>query len=191
MKVAITVWGNRISPVFDSAHTLLIAEIKNEQIINRYYESFNPEISSRFTEQLEQMGISVLICGAISEVPAAVLAASDIEIIPFIAGSAFRVLESFALNMPIIPAFLMPGCRRCHGQNKKNAYYGLTNKEVSNMPRGDGTGPQGQGPATGRGQGGCATGNRVNQQGTKRGQGRGNGQGKGGAGRGQGRGQGR
>ena len=187
MKVAITVWGNRISPVFDSAHTLLIAEIENMQIINRYYESFNPEISSRFTEKLEEMNISVLICGAISEVPAAILAESKIEFIPFISGNAFKVLENFALKKPIIPVFLMPGCRGCHGQGKKNAYYTQL-KEVRNMPRGDGTGPQGQGPATGRGQGGCATGNRGQGQG----QGQGRGQGKGrGAGRGQGRGQGR
>ncbi len=189
MKVAITVWGNRISPVFDSAHTLLIAEIENRRIINRYYESFNPEISSRFTEKLEEMDISVLICGAISEVPAAILAESKIEFIPFISGSAFRVLENFALKEPIIPGFLMPGCRGCHGQGKKNAYYAQI-KGVENMPRGDGTGPQGQGPATGRGQGGCATGNRGQGQGQGKGQGRGQGRGRG-AGRGQGRGQGR
>ena len=40
MKVALTAWGDRISPVFDSAHTLLIAEIKNKQIISKHYESF-------------------------------------------------------------------------------------------------------------------------------------------------------
>ncbi len=194
MKVAITVWGNRISPVFDSANTLLIAEIQNRRIVSRYYESFNPDIPSLFAEKLEEMEISVLICGAISKVPAAILSASSIEFIPFITGSAFRVLENFALNRPIIPAFLMPGCRCCHGHGKKNAYYGIDYKEVNNMPRGDGTGPAGQGPGTGRGQGGCMTGNRGQGQGAGRGQKRGQGLGMGrgrqrgqGTGRGQGR----
>ncbi len=191
MKVAITVWGNRISPVFDSANTLLIAEIENGQIINRYYEPFKPEISSKFAEKFKELDISVLICGAISEVPAAILAASNIECIPFISGSVFMVLESLALNKPIIPTFLMPGCRRCHGQRKKNAYYGLAYKEVNNMPRGDGTGPMGKGPGTGRGQGGCTTGNPGQGQGMGQGQGRGQGRGMGkGQGRGQGQGRG-
>ena len=70
-------------------------------------------------------------------------------------------------------------------------------KEVNSMPRGDKTGPQGQGAATGRGQGGCnPRGNtsQMPQQGGRnpgRGQGAGQGLGRGqGAGRGQGQGQG-
>ena len=66
-------------------------------------------------------------------------------------------------------------------------------KEVSNMPQGDRTGPQGQGPKTGRGMGKCGSksGNPAPQDqdgmGTGRGQGRGSGKG---AGRGQGKGRG-
>ena len=54
-------------------------------------------------------------------------------------------------------------------------------KEVNNMPRGDRTGPQGQGPRTGRGQGS----GRGQGQGSGRGQGQGSGRGQGkGAGKG-------
>ena len=61
------------------------------------------------------------------------------------------------------------------------------------MPRGDRTGPDGQGPKTGRGQGKCGKGTRNPSQGNQggmksgRGGGRGQGQGRGGGG-GQGRG---
>ncbi len=187
MKVAITVWGNRISPVFDSAHTLLIADIENRKIIKRYYESFDPEISSHLVEKLELMDISILICGAISDVLAEIIASSKIELIPFISGSAFSILENFALERPIIPAFLMPGCRGWHGQRKKTCYYNIPYKEVSDMPRRDGTGPDGQGPATGRGQGRCRTENNSQGQGRGQSKGAGRGQGKGNGGRGQGR----
>ena len=67
-------------------------------------------------------------------------------------------------------------------------------KEVSNMPRGDATGPDGQGPKTGRGLGKCGKGTRNNPSqgsqggmGSGRGGGRGQGQSRGG-GRGQGQG---
>ncbi|HUV51255.1 MAG TPA: hypothetical protein VMW78_09590 [Anaerolineae bacterium] len=63
MKIALTVWEDRISPVFDVANTLLLAEIANGEVLNRQFAPFNPVISSRLAEMLKQMGISVLICG--------------------------------------------------------------------------------------------------------------------------------
>ena len=38
MKVAITVWGNRISPVFDSAQTVLLAELLDKQVVDKRLE---------------------------------------------------------------------------------------------------------------------------------------------------------
>ncbi len=53
-------------------------------------------------------------------------------------------------------------------------------KEVINMPRGDRTGPAGEGPATGRGRGDCAPVNRnPNPKAPARGNGRGSGRGQG------------
>ncbi len=183
MKVALTVWENRISPVFDSAHMLLIAEIEDAETMNRRYESFNPEISLRLVEMLKQIDISVLICGAISEAPANIITGGGIELISFIAGNAEMTLEHFAKGEPLIPAFLMPGCgKRCRGKSKNESYF-AKRKEVNNMPGTDKTGPQGQGAGTGKGRGGCKGGG----QGGGSGQGGGAGQGQGGgAGQGQG-----
>ncbi len=114
MKTALTVWGNRVSPVFDSAHMLLIVEIKNAKIIDRRYESFNPEKPSYLIEMLVDQDIEVLICGAISETPANIIEAGSIELIPFITGNADEVLESYAKGVQITPLFLMPGCSRKH-----------------------------------------------------------------------------
>ena len=43
MKIAITIWGNRISPVFDAARTLLVARIENRTILKKRYIPFNPD----------------------------------------------------------------------------------------------------------------------------------------------------
>ena len=111
MKVAVTVWDERISPVFDSAHTLLIVDIKNDKIKNIVYKSFDPELESRLIEELSVLGIEVLICGAISQTYSTLIEASAIQLIPFIGGNVNEVLESYAKGNPLSPSFLMPGCR--------------------------------------------------------------------------------
>ncbi|WP_299978658.1 NifB/NifX family molybdenum-iron cluster-binding protein [Desulfobacula sp.] len=110
MKIALTVWDERISPVFDSAHTLLIADIKNEKIKNISYKSFDPELEARFAEELSLLGIEVLICGAISQTYSTLIEARTIQLIPFIGGNVNEILELYAKGNPLVPTFLMPGC---------------------------------------------------------------------------------
>jgi predicted Fe-Mo cluster-binding NifX family protein len=164
MKTALTVWEDRISPVFDSARMLLVAEIENKKVTGRRYEPFDSDLSSHLAERLAELDIAVLICGAISELPANMIEAAGIKLIPFITGIANEVLYVYAKGIPIIPAFLMPGCghkRRRHagsGAGKKAKCPFYSQKEVIYMPKGDGKGPQGRGPGTGKGQGGCKSG---------------------------------
>ncbi len=190
MKTALTVWANRISPVFDAAGTLLIVEIRNSEIQSRQYESFDPDRPSHLAAKLMQMHVSTLICGAISQRPAMLLEAGGIKLIPFITGRAEKVLHAYAREMPITPGFQMPGCRRRRHRQEdlknRSDIYCRNNKEVMKMPGKDQTGPQGQGAGTGRGQGGCKSGkgggkasNTGQGKGCRRGQGAGQGQGQG------------
>lgn len=110
MRVALTIWEDRISPVFDSAHMLLVSEVKNKEIENIGYERLYPEIPQRMIEILKQMNISVLICGAISEEPAYLIRSMGVKLIPFIAGKVENVLDHFSKGKPITPKFSMPGC---------------------------------------------------------------------------------
>jgi predicted Fe-Mo cluster-binding NifX family protein len=116
MKIAITVWGNRISPVFDSAQALLVAEIRQTEVVNRQIELFQAGVFSRFVELLTELEVQVLICGALSDEPAAMLAANEIEVIPFITGKAEAVLSLYIKGMDLA-YFTMPGCprNRCCG----------------------------------------------------------------------------
>lgn len=115
MKVAVTVWGDRISPVFDSAHTLLVAEIKDSRVVKTRYESFDPDMPSQLTRMLDSLGVSVLICGAISELPARTIETDGIDLIPFISGAPEEVLACYATDARVGSAYLMPGCGgTCH-----------------------------------------------------------------------------
>jgi predicted Fe-Mo cluster-binding NifX family protein len=159
MITALTVWENRISPVFDSSQTLLVAQIKNKKIVSRHLEPFNPSLPSHLADRLDAIGVEIFICGAISQLPADIIEAMGIKLIPFITGNTDEVLENLIKDQPIIPGFLMPGCR---SRNHKNYYYGRPQsrrnpkKGVNHMPRGDGTGPKGKG--AGKGQGRCKSG---------------------------------
>lgn len=109
MKAALTVWENRISPVFDAAQMFLIAEISNCMVLTTRHEPFDPEVPSRVADRLQELNVSVLICGAISEVPANMIESRSIKLIPFISGNAEDILGHYAKGLPIIPTFLMPG----------------------------------------------------------------------------------
>jgi predicted Fe-Mo cluster-binding NifX family protein len=111
MKVAVTVWEDRISPVFDASRRLLIAEIDNAAIASRYLMVFDPERPSTLAKTLATLDVPVLICGAVSEVPAETISAGGITLIPFITGEVDRVLGAYASGRSLAPTFLMPGCR--------------------------------------------------------------------------------
>jgi predicted Fe-Mo cluster-binding NifX family protein len=110
MKIAVTVWEDRISPVFDASRRLLIVDIKNTRIGERSVLVFDPEQPSRLVKILAKLDVRVLICGAVSQLPATIIDAADITLIPFITGRVDRVLEAFARGESLEPAFLMPGC---------------------------------------------------------------------------------
>lgn len=109
MNVAITVWGNRISPVFDSAQTLLIAEIREDQVVDRKIQLFQANMFSRCLRLLEQQDVRVLICGALCEGPARLLESHNIEVIPFVAGETEKILQCYAQGQDLTE-FAMPGC---------------------------------------------------------------------------------
>jgi predicted Fe-Mo cluster-binding NifX family protein len=110
MKVAVTVWEERISPVFDASRRLLIAEIEDRRIMDRSYVIFDPGMPSNLVKILSELDVPVLICGAVSQVPANIMASGGIELIPFITGEVDRVLEVYARGNSLAPTFVMPGC---------------------------------------------------------------------------------
>jgi predicted Fe-Mo cluster-binding NifX family protein len=159
MKVAFTAWEDRISPVFDSARRLLIADIENEKVLSRQYESFNPQPVSRLVDMLKILKIEVLICGAISRTPSIIIEASGIKLISFVGGKIDDVLMSYVRGISIVPGFSMPGCGHQHQRKRrrKNVFF-EENEGVINMPKGDGTGPKGQESGGRKGKGGCRAG---------------------------------
>ncbi|MBN1162966.1 MAG: NifB/NifX family molybdenum-iron cluster-binding protein [Candidatus Krumholzibacteriota bacterium] len=116
MRIAITVWENRVSPLFDSARTALVVELDRDSARERRYEPLGPEIPISRALKLSQLGVRVLICGAISEFFADLIAAQGIQVIPFVTGNVEEVLEAYIKGSLTRDPFRMPGCgkRRRH-----------------------------------------------------------------------------
>ncbi len=110
MRIGVTVWGNIISPVFDAANTLLVADMNAGRIAHQERMQLYPGSPAHQVETLRQAGIQVLICGAVSEVPANMIEGAGIRLIPFITGQVDEVLQAYARRQLPAPGFMMPGC---------------------------------------------------------------------------------
>ena len=110
MKVALTVCENRISPLFDSARMLLIVDIVDSKETGRHFEPFHYESPFSRAAKLSELGIEILICGAVSNLFSNMIEARRIRVIPFVAGSVEEVLDAYLRNGLRDSKFRMPGC---------------------------------------------------------------------------------
>ena len=110
MKIGITVWKNRISPLFDSARMLLIAEIENGTITGKHFEPFHLDLLSSKAIRIYNLGVRVVICGAVSHFLANMIEAYGIRIIPFVAGDVNKVIDAYLKGNLPAAKFQMPGC---------------------------------------------------------------------------------
>jgi predicted Fe-Mo cluster-binding NifX family protein len=112
VKLAVTVWGNRISPVFDAAHTLLVAEISDKKISGQHYIAIDPESPLDLVNTLKKNQITLLVCGAISNSPAELITEHHIHLISFVTGNARQFLDSFARDRTVKKKHIMPGFKQ-------------------------------------------------------------------------------
>ena len=111
MKIALSVWKDCISTVFDAADQLLVAEKDGDGVFKRTPFRLNSTDGASRAMQLKAMGISVLICGAISRPQEAAIAASGITVHPFMRGSVQEIIDAYENGQLHTAAFALPGCR--------------------------------------------------------------------------------
>jgi predicted Fe-Mo cluster-binding NifX family protein len=109
MKIAIPVWNGFVSSVFDFAHKLLLVDIKNGREINRSEVDLKAESLLQRAGNLKNLGVDVLICGAVSRALADMIAASGIQVLPFVTGRVAEVLQGYLTGRLVQPQFAMPG----------------------------------------------------------------------------------
>lgn len=111
MMVAIPVWSDQVSTVFDFARHILLVELDGGTEISRSEHPFQEGPPIFRAKKLSRFDVEVLICGAISCPLARIVASHGIEIIPFISGTVNDVLNAYLTGRLADSRFCLPGCR--------------------------------------------------------------------------------
>lgn len=110
MKIALPVWNNNISNVFDFAGKLLLVEIENGRQVGKSEVELRFQSLPERASELKQLDVDILLCGAISRVLAGMVAAYGIEVLPYVTGNVDDVLQAYLTDQLVNPRFTMPGC---------------------------------------------------------------------------------
>lgn len=112
MNVAIPIWQNRVSPVFDVAGQVLVARIRKGGVEISGQVPVTAQDPQARLEVLQEAGVDVLICGAISRSMERAICAAGIEVISQTCGQVQSVLAAYLDGRLQRGEFLMPGCCR-------------------------------------------------------------------------------
>ena len=109
MKVAVTVWEDTVSTVCDFSNRLLVFDVMGDEVKNRSFMPFETRILPERVNQLEELGIEVLLCGAISRPLERMILASGVKVIPCLRGSIEEVIGAYLVGGLSDARFILPG----------------------------------------------------------------------------------
>jgi predicted Fe-Mo cluster-binding NifX family protein len=109
MKIAIPIFGARVSPRFDFAPRLLLYTLEDGRVVGREELSLDSWNAWERVERLKQMGVEALICGGIPGCSAQALEEYRIRVISWVSGDAEEALSCF------LRGELSPGRNLCPG----------------------------------------------------------------------------
>jgi predicted Fe-Mo cluster-binding NifX family protein len=113
MKIAIPLFGTRVSPHFDHALTALLVQVENGTVIKRHEVSLGAFDSMQRIALFKNEAIDTIICGGVSTFLQNLLKEQNIRVIPWITGEAQEALELFMRGA------LEPGTMVCQGRRRR------------------------------------------------------------------------
>ena len=117
MKIAVPAWQGRVSPVFDVAEQLVLVDL-DEPESHPHPESLGSTTLHDRARRLAELGVDVLVCGAISWPLEAVLVSHGIRVVPLVCGEVEEVVKAFRDGTLEEERFAMPGCCRKRSQTR-------------------------------------------------------------------------
>jgi len=127
MKIAVPIYNDSVSNVFDFACRLLLVNIENGKETNRFEVALESQLLPQRASQLKNLEVDVLVCGAISRVLANMVTTSGIQVLPYVTGNINDVLQAYLTGQLAKPEFNMPGCwpgaRRGFGRRRRGCQW--------------------------------------------------------------------
>ncbi|MDY7110171.1 MAG: NifB/NifX family molybdenum-iron cluster-binding protein [Planctomycetota bacterium] len=126
MRIALPIWEDRISPVFDVAAHVLIVDADRQTERSRQERRLTAGAPHERVETLLAWGVDVLICGAISRVIEQLLRARQVRVVSRICGDVDEVLAAFLADGLEAPRFRLPGCTSARRGGRRRRRRGAT-----------------------------------------------------------------
>jgi len=110
MKAAFAFWDDRLAPVFDTARYIHLVDIESGMIVSESKEELPDGLLLQKASRLAELGVDILVCGAISRSLQGMVTACGIKVMPFLAGNLGEVIHAWIDGNLINDSFAMPGC---------------------------------------------------------------------------------
>jgi len=140
IKVAIPLFGTRISPHFTYADMALLVDIDNGRVEQSREIALGPSDELQRIQYLKSLEIDTLICGGISRVAERMFAGQDVTVISWVIGEARDALDRFVHKGLVSGTCLCAVRRRCRGRQLRAKKKGpmRENTTVRQSLKGDG-----------------------------------------------------
>ncbi len=110
MRLGIPIWNDHVSPVLDAAERVLIVEIEDSAPVRRVIRRLATGSVAATAASVRELGVDVLICGAVSGELARLIAASGTNIVPWVTGPADEVAGAYVAGTLADARYRLPGC---------------------------------------------------------------------------------
>lgn len=109
-RIAVTVWGGRISPVLDVSTRAIVLGVQGGRLTDRSELELPPAAMTKLAI-LADRGIGTLLCGAVSWGVARQADSFGLRLVPFLAGDVEDVIAAYLTGHLPHPDYAMPGCQ--------------------------------------------------------------------------------
>ena len=111
-KIAVPIWQNRVSPVLDSARSVLVVDLDGGKIVSQETVYLPATSLGERVEIIADQRIDTVLCGALSRTLNDLLTRAGITVYAWITGELDDVLGAYWRGDLNNDRFLLPGCRR-------------------------------------------------------------------------------
>lgn len=119
MKIAIAHWRGRVSPVFDVSDSLVIIGSGAQGVEKCQTVTLAHRDPLRRSREVADLGVDVLICGAISHALERFLISAGIKVNGFVCGDVDKVAAAYREGRLQEVCFLMPGKRLARNKRRQ------------------------------------------------------------------------
>ncbi|MDP8206564.1 MAG: NifB/NifX family molybdenum-iron cluster-binding protein [Candidatus Electryonea clarkiae] len=98
MRIAVTRWGDKISPVFDEAKYMMIVDVNDDCINAKITINIGDLSQSDKVKVLTDLNVERVFCGAISNMYSSLIEASGIELNSWLTGDIEEILQTVKFN---------------------------------------------------------------------------------------------